>query len=536
LRLKYELPGRMIITSPSKSMEFNFKLSGNYYISIILKGNVVELCFPLCSQSRLVCFRIRNFIGEPDFSDDGFIKNYYNDGKTEFIIPPERSGFYISRKVPDRMKVEAYSKLFWEIEEDVRTMMNGWSGKSSYYCRIGNTMPSIGFHEGENGTFVAIGDTPDRAILNAIHLARTGKDLLRKEAVDFLSRFSSLDTKLMIDNSLLAIFFSNSACIDEERNCILASKSPKYYVSGGFWARDFIFWTLPLIERFDPSRAKKLIGELLESYWKNKGIHALYIDGRILYEGFELDQLAYYFIALEKGITYGLITPLEARSMGKEILDILEGYRSDRYHLYRTELDSSDDPVEYPYVTFDNVVLWYGIKTLGIKISEFSDDEFLKTATAIKRDIMHNMVKDGEFCYSTDLDGNYEFYDNPTGSLVLLPYLKFVEKRDDAFIKTLRRIRSKENRYWIDGEYPGAGNRHVNHPWIHYYASEIIAGFRDPSFVSHIEMDSGLACETIDEKTGLCLTGIHFPGASAFLVSSILNSKSQKHGVRKGQR
>jgi Uncharacterized conserved protein len=136
------------------------------------------------------------------------------------------------------------------------------------------------------------------------------------------------------------------------------------------------------------------------------------------------------------------------------------------------------------------------------------------------------------FCYSSDLNGNYEFYDDPTGSLLLLPYLGFVDKDSDAMRNTLKWINSDRNEFRIGGKFSGLGNRHVKHPWIHGYATEVLSGFADPSIVDGIPMDGGISCETIDENNGKCLTGIHFPGSSAFLVQSLMN-KSEKDRIGK---
>ena len=79
---------------------------------------------------------------------------------------------------------------------------------------------------------------------------------------------------------------------------------------------------------------------------------------------------------------------------------------------------------------------------------------------------------------------------------------------------TLEWIKSDKNEFKIEGKFGGFGNRHVNQPWIHTYATQVLSGIGDRSVLENLSMDDGLSCETIDRETGRCLTGIHFPGSS----------------------
>ncbi len=290
---------------------------------------------------------------------------------------------------------------------------------------------------------------------------------------------------------------------------------------------------MPVIEKYDEERARKLLSLILTKYWKHKGIHALYMDGRVLYDGFELDQLSYYFLALERAIVYKIITPEESISRAGQLMDELTTRRNDLYNLYSTDLNSSDDPVIYPYVTFNNVVLWYSLRTYGARVKELlSDRSYIDHADKIRADVMNALVTEEKFCYSSDLKGNFEFYDDPTGSLLLLPYLGFIEKDSKVFLNTVNWIKSDRNPYYFRGRFAGLGNRHMKNPWIHSYASQILSGLIDSSVLKDMPMDNGLACETVDQNDGKCLTGIHFPGASGLLVLAYL-SQLQKNRIGK---
>ncbi|MGC8618318.1 MAG: glycoside hydrolase family 125 protein [Thermoplasmata archaeon] len=531
--MKFDYREKGIVTSPEEVERQNYRVSGNYYFSLMIKGNTLELCFPVCSQSSLFCFKVRGFLSERNLNGSGWVEILSNENGTEILIPPYARGFYVGKKIRGKLEVEAYSKIFWEIPVTVNTLQTKWSRIPVFYSQFGSSRPAIGFKEVGNGCFIGIGDSPESAVLSGIHLSRIGKGALENSTKEFLRNFRGLSDKMLRDNVFISIFYSNSLCIDSEESCIMASKSPKYYVSGGFWARDFIFWTLPVIERYDKQRAKELVSLLVTKYWRRKGIHALYLDGRILYDGFELDQLAYYFLALKKAVNFGILSPEESVKMADDLLNILALRKHKRYYLYSTDLNSSDDPVTYPYVTFDNVVLWYSLRAFSSEIENAVEDmRFSELSKMVKKDLMRKLVKDGKFCYSSDLEGNYEFYDDPTGSLLLLPYLGFIRRDSTVFRNTVKWITSSDNKFMIRGKVGGLGNRHVKHPWIHWFVSLTLSGIEEPSILTRIPMDSGICCETIDEETGKCVTGLHFPGSSGFF-SQALMTVSKKYRVGK---
>jgi len=515
-----------IITSPQISQRKDLSVGGNYYFSLIFDGGKLKICFPICTASILHCFVISGIFSETEGIEPGWISNHHFSNGIEIVIPPDRPGLFISRK--GRFEVTSSdSTIFWPISHAVRSMRSPWSSNPVYFSEVSGKLPAIAFSEVDDGTIITVGDTPDRAILSGISLRRIGMVTLRSEADNFLLKFDSLHgNSRLISNAMLSIFLSNSRCIDAQENCIMASKSPYYYVSAGYWARDFIFWVLPVIERFDEDRARELIDDLLKKYWRNRGIHALYLDGRILYDGFELDQLAYHFLLLAHAIKYGVLSDSRAASLSKELLADLSHFKNDKFNLYSTVLNSSDDPVEYPYVTYNNVALWYSMRYLAGYLKGAISERLIDLAEYIRRDIMINMIKEGQFVYSTDLAGKYNFYDDPTGSILLFPYFGFSESHDPVFRKTANWIMSEKNPYYIQGRYGGLGNMHVDHPWLHHHYSMILSSLSDARILESLPMDHGLACETIDENDGGCLTGIHFPGSSGMYVQASLKAKT----------
>ncbi len=515
-----------MITAPKESQETDFHISANYYLTLTVRGDKLTVSFPLCSPGTLYSISFEGFIVEADLPGAPWFGYSASLEGTMVVVPPDRPGFFIRKEgasIPDSGK--ASSKIFWKIHHDVEKMKTPWSEHPVFFSRVGNSFPAVAFLSNGDGIYAGIGDTPDRALLNAVHLSRAGYRILVGECSDLTSGLPDSEYgSALKENLLMNQFLSNSRCIDREENCIMASKSPEYYVSTGFWARDFVFWSLPGIEMLDMHRAGELIATFISKYSRNRGIHALYMDGRILYDGFELDEYAAYITAVSRALHLGIIGKGETKTVTKTIMKDLSAHRSDRATLFSTELNSSDDPVKYQYVTYSNVRLWKSIVDLSAEMDGKERDILLQLADDLMEAIQTELVDRSAnmYCYSSDLKGNFEMYDDPTGSLLLLPFLGFSGYDDTTYRNTVDWILSGRNSFRFDGKYGGNGNRHVKHPWAHYFASLLLAGRREGLTVLSSGIINSLACETIDEDNGKPLTGIHFPGAAGFLAQALL--------------
>jgi hypothetical protein len=113
--LSYDFANKKLITSPDRVVKQNYRLGANYYLSIIIKEDVLEICFPVSSGSTLVCFRVRGLVSENDFRGSGWLEKISRDAGIKIVIPPDRPGFYLGIKIRSKLIVSAYSKIFWEI-------------------------------------------------------------------------------------------------------------------------------------------------------------------------------------------------------------------------------------------------------------------------------------------------------------------------------------------------------------------------------------------------------------------------------------
>jgi hypothetical protein len=393
--------------------------------------------------------------------------------------------------------------------------------------------------------WASVNADPDGAATTNVHLRRIGVDSALSATVEWLkarevtSAEASKPAALERANRNLHFcrFFAHGCAIDTEELVLLTSRSPRYYVSAAFWARDTFLWAFPAMLASDAAFARQILETGFGRHVRNMGVHAHYIDGVLLYPGFELDELAAYVIALDKYIAAthdtGLLAAQHMAAGLQRFMKELEGRRHERTALYSTFLDPSDDPTAYPYLTYDNVLVWRALSGLSEILAEHGDSEISQalqaTAAAVRRAIMDHCVVDGPFgpmfAWSIDLEGNYRLYDDPPGSLILLPWHGFVSRDNPAYVNTLSYIRSTHNEYASrDGAFKGAGCAHSRRPWPMHACNAVLAGVAEPEDIELLTMaplDGGLACETVWQDSGAAATGCAFATAAGYLCSAL---------------
>ena len=346
-------------------------------------------------------------------------------------------------------------------------------------------------------------------------------------------------TRLYNTNLFFCIFFSTGVTLDTEEFVSVTSRSPRYYVSAAYWDRDSLLWSFPAILNADKNLARDMLMYVYDKQRKNFGVHSRYIDGTVLEPGFELDELMAPVIALERYVdTTDDISILEEKNIKKgieEILNKLKNHRHKDVALYETFLQPTDDMHVYRYITYDNMLVWKALLAISRLYPKYRNLEFI--AGEVKEAILKHCVKEENgkrcFAWSVDLQGHYDIYDEPPGSLQLFPYYGFCKADDEIYKNTVNIIRSPEYKYsFADSRFSEIGCPHAPHPWILSVANSLLCGRSKHcyDFLKNVKMDNYIACESVDEYTGECTTGAAFATCAGLLCHSI---KEAKEGLDK---
>ena len=345
-------------------------------------------------------------------------------------------------------------------------------------------------------------------------------------------------TEVYNTNLFFCIFYSTGLTLDTEELVCATSRGTRYYVSAAYWDRDVLLWAFPAILDADPQLAEEILRYVFGRQRRNLGIHSRYIDGTVLEPGFELDELMAPVIALESYVNQAADNKImhdPAVMAGiQQILKTLETIRHPEIPLYETFLQPTDDEIVYPYLTYNNVLVWRAMKALAHLYPE-QYGTLEQQAEAVRQAIYtHCVFRDADqkpyFGWSVDLKGRHNVYDEPPGSLQLLPYYSFCEPDDEVWRNTVAMIRAPSYAYsFADAPIAEIGCAHAPYPWILSLCNSLLCGHKEQAFreLEQMEMDNGIACESVDPVLGTCTTGAAFATCAGFLCHSMKQASKE---------
>ncbi len=197
----------------------------------------------------------------------------------------------------------------------------------------------------------------------------------------------------------------------------------------------------------DPERAREMVLAGFGRYLRNAAEHSLYIDGTVLYPGFELDELCAPLLALEQYVRatedYAVLEEPGLGGTARVIDGVgylekrLEEQRHPDRNLYATFLSPTDDPVTHPYLTYNNVMAWRALRALALLKRRRGDSlgewRANQQAVQLRETIRRHAVVEGPngpmFAWALDDRRRAQVLDQPPGSLQLLGLLRFLRGR-----------------------------------------------------------------------------------------------------------
>ncbi len=388
--------------------------------------------------------------------------------------------------------------------------------------------------------YLAVNMEADGAGTTAVDLKRRGWEQLSLEKRRWLRERAIMTGRKRLDeamnrNLFFNYFFALGRSIDTDCWVPVTSRSPRYYVSAAFWGRDALLWSFPGILLVDRHTAREVLLTVFERHLARAGEHAHYINGTLLYPGFELDQLAAYFLALRHYLQFtgdfGLLREGIISEGLNVLLEKLLAHRDGATGLFHTFLDPSDDPVRHPFLVYGNALAWCGLHFLARLYAEgfWSPRPPLETisledlAAELRRAIYRYGVVEGPegplFAWAVDGEGGFQLYDNPPGSLQLLAYYGFCALEDEVYRRTVDWIRSPQNPHYHHAvRFNECSCQHAVLPWPLAAANDLLAQNREGGrLLLEAVMDSGFACETVHPKSGRAATGRAFASAAGFV-------------------
>jgi hypothetical protein len=330
--------------------------------------------------------------------------------------------------------------------------------------------------------------------------------------------------------------YATGTTLDTEETVLVTSRSHRYYVSAAYWDRDSLLWSFPAILARDPPHARRMLEYAFIRQIRNAGTHCRYLDGSVLEPGFELDELCAPVIALKRyyDVTRDAAFVRQPFVLGaiERILETLNTRKHPEEALYETTSSPSDDFCELPYLAYDNVLTCRMLKDCAALFRLVKRPGQGRACAAqarqIKQAILTHLVKAGPtgkmFAWSTDLKGNHAYFDEPPGSLKLLPHYGFCSADDPVYRNTLAWLHSKHNPYsFHDRPFSEVGCAHAKHPWTLGLCNSLLSGRGKEAvdILHRTALDNGFACESFDENTGAPTSGEAFATCAGFLAYAL---------------
>jgi hypothetical protein len=293
---------------------------------------------------------------------------------------------------------------------------------------------------------------------------RNGAESSIEQTAAWLSRRTRTTGKVDLDllmnrNFFFTKLYAWGRTIDTEQLVGITSRSPRYYVSAAYWDRDAMLWSFPALLDTDPAMARDALEYALTIQLRNTGIHSRFIDGIVLEDGFQLDEAAAPVIALASYVKRTNDTAfLAAHSAAlARLSDGLMRRFDPQTGLYSSLQDSQDEFQKFPFITYDNVLVWRALNDLAELYKRLNDlntsNEMTRRAASLHEAILAHCVSAsapgaGGVIFASATDGkNFVFTEIPPGSLLKLPALGFIAEGNADFVRTYQWLHSRNYPY-----------------------------------------------------------------------------------------
>jgi len=399
----------------------------------------------------------------------------------------------------------------------------------------------------------------DGALSTAMRLAAVGSEtLLRRARLDLASLNRASDDAVARDivarNLVFHHYFGAARAIDDDRLYPLPSRSPLYGASTVFDERAALAWSLPAYMLTDPMIARELLMRILEMWSDRAGLLHRYLDGAVLDGSFSLGRLCEYGLAIERYIEHTRDHAFGDEPLVQQILRELDEMAWERLHpeifLGSTDVLAGGERADHPYCAYDNVLLWRLCRTLetlwpGEPGSAESRPARLRNGgEEIEAAFWQRCTTEVDglqvIAYTSDLRGHAAVYDDPAGSLRLLPFLGFCAEDDPIWSNTMELLHSASYPLWLDrGRISGlAGRSRPGEASIAALCADLLTSRRAAALdhLRALDLPGGVACETWDPATGRAVSGPYAAALAGFLVWALLGRNAAPQERREKSR
>jgi hypothetical protein len=414
-------------------------------------------------------------------------------------------------------------------------------------------------------TFV-LGVAPERdgALATAARLSEFGgEDLVRRARLDLASLNRGTDDavarEIVARNLAFHHYYGAVRALDDDRLYPVQSRAPGFGACAAFGEREALAWSLPAYTLTDPTVGRELLMRALEVWSDRAGLMRRYLDGGVMDSAFSLGRLCDWALALERYVDMTRDESLAGEPLVQQVLHELDDVLWNRLHpevfLCSTDALPGGETADHPWCAFDNVLAWRACSALQRFWQVEPPPEPGQRAEVgprmrhgdeeIQAAFWQRFTTEVEglqvIACTTDLRGNAAVYDDPAGSLRLLPWLGFCAADDPIWSNTMELLHSASYPLW-HGRAPHPGLAGRSRPAEASFAalcSDLLGPRRGAALevLRTLDLPGDVACATFDPATGRVASGPWAAAQAGYLAWALLEQSAQPvRGKKKKER
>lgn len=305
---------------------------------------------------------------------------------------------------------------------------------------------------GQCAFFIACAPERDSAMATVDVIRRRGwRELLTvtREGLRALEQSTGNENidRLINRNLLFSYFFAAARALDDAHYYVVRTRAPWH--SGGATVRDWeaLMWTIPAVQLADPPLARELLLRVCELHGYAPGRGSNYLDGTLFAPGFNVESVAAYAIAIDRYIRDAADDRIVDDPLVAETLYLvgedLGRRRDERVPLYSTDVTLSGATAAMPFTAHGNAAVAQALEVLRRTLDEetaarIEDPEVVRAA------IRRHFVVNGHYVSAVDLAGGNVTADDPSASLLWLPFFEAVSRDDSTYRKTAKALKTTD--------------------------------------------------------------------------------------------
>ena len=358
---------------------------------------------------------------------------------------------------------------------------------------------------------IALGETLDEAVREAVALAGEGRDLVGAEVRERRNWWTGIRRDGESDHSVRRATAYAIDCAAARAGRDLVAVLADHQILPLVWTRDAYYVCRMLLELAPRSeRVRSVVdgfirwlfdaAERPDGWWPRASL----ANGAAKDPAFQLDQQLFPLLMLEDHARLtGERSLRDSFARGRdEIVRALLARRTP-FGLIATDETPADDPLEQPFHFSSHVLLWRVLRDLDPR-----------AATEVRDATRAGFTESGRFAYAVRgarADGPRHYHDANDLPTVFAPAWGFCGADDPVWRATIEFAWSAANEGYFAGTLGGLGSLHTRHPWPLGDLQEIVVARvlgdaarerRGWERLDRVETWDGLLPEAYDEVTG----------------------------------